>query len=161
MAKNPALDSLYPPELRTLEPDMMTTTLISIAMSAHWLETRLFQLVHLPTRTAFRMFPPADVVPPSRTYPVLQVYILVLLCILALPYFVWRDRRPSPGILGQLLRSWLERAGRRVEFLVMFARMWLCAAWMNMAAAHFFANPCMGNLAMDSFRGILGALLIM
>jgi len=109
-----------------------------LAMPLFWTETLLFWMLHLPTSTSFRMFPRADTVP---DYPTTIAYSYVLITIACIPNFVSWDRyMDGRAALGRLLRPLTRGASPITEFSVMFARVWLAAAWVNLAAAQFMTD---------------------
>ncbi|KAK4461401.1 hypothetical protein QBC42DRAFT_94273 [Cladorrhinum samala] len=110
----------------------------SLAMPLFRTETLLFQMLGLPTSTSFRMFPRADTVP---DYPATIAHSYVLITIMLIPHFVSRDRvMDGRGALGRLVRPLTRGASPLTEYLVMFARVWLAAAWANMAGAQFMTD---------------------
>lgn len=118
--------------------DIICDVLSSIAMPFHWTETLIFWILGLPTSTSFRMFPPADVVP---GYPIGVAYSYALMAIPFIPYFLYFDRRLDGGAnLGAILRPYTRAASPRIEAFIMMARVWLAAAWVNMATAEFMTS---------------------
>ncbi|KAG5991783.1 hypothetical protein E4U54_003812 [Claviceps lovelessii] len=113
------------------------TTLNSIANSGSCLETHLLRLVHLPITTRFRMFPREDVLPAPLTYPVTDAYLVAATTVLLIPYLVWRERGGRGGTVGFIVRPWLEGSRMWTKYLVMLARVWFCAACINMATAKY------------------------
>jgi len=98
-------------------------------------------MLGLPTSTSFRMFPQADTVP---DYPTTIAHSFVLIIIICIPNFISWDRYiDGRAALGRLLHPLTRGASPLTEFSVMFARIWLTAAWANLAAAQFMAedNP--------------------
>src|ERR1700761_2762346 len=86
------------------------------------------------------MFPPADVAP---DYPTAMAYSFVLLTVLCIPNFISWDRRlDGRATLGIILRPFTRAADPIMEFLVMFARVWLATSWANAATAQFLADYC-------------------
>ncbi|QYT00821.1 hypothetical protein H0G86_007888 [Trichoderma simmonsii] len=111
-----------------------------IAMPGFWMETLIFRILGLNPSTSFRMFPPADIVP-GHEYPTDVAYSFVLITVLFIPRFISSDRYvDGSGILGTILRPLTRRASPRVEYAIMFARVWLAAAWVNMASAQFMMD---------------------
>jgi hypothetical protein len=107
--------------------------LSSLSMPLAWTETFLFWMLGLPTSTSFRMFPRGDIVP---NYPTTIAYSYALLAIVFMPYFIYFDRRDTGrGTLGRLLHPLTKGASPFTEYSVMFARVWLAAAWVNLAVA--------------------------
>jgi hypothetical protein len=117
--------------------DILYTILSFLSMPLFWTETLLFRMLGLPTSTSFRMFPPADIFP---GYSTTIAHSYALISIMLIPYFVYLDRRDGRGQLGGLLRPLTRGASRGTEFAVMFARVWLAAAWVNRAVAQFVAD---------------------
>ncbi|KAL7782502.1 hypothetical protein V8C43DRAFT_310246 [Trichoderma afarasin] len=106
-----------------------------IAMPGFWIENLIFWILGFNPSTSFRMFPPADIVP-GHEYPTSVAYSFVLITILFIPRFISSDRYvDGSGILGTILRPLSRRASPPVEYAIMFTRVWLAAAWVNMAAA--------------------------
>lgn len=111
--------------------EILFVVLSYIAMPLFWTETALFWMLGLPTSTSFRMFPRADTVP---DYPTTIAHSFVLITIMLIPSFVSRERRRyGRAALGDLLQPLTRGASH--PFLVMFARVWLAAAWANRTAA--------------------------
>ncbi|PKK45670.1 hypothetical protein CI102_10446 [Trichoderma harzianum] len=111
-----------------------------IAMPGFWIETFIFRILGLNTSSSFRMFPPADIVP-GHEYPTSVAYSFVLITILFIPRFIASDRYfDGANTLGTELRPLTRRASPLVEYVVMFARVWLAAAWVNMASAQFMMD---------------------
>lgn len=111
-----------------------------IAMPGFWIETLIFRILGLNPSTSFRMFPPADIVP-GHEYPTSVAYSFVLITILFIPRFISSDRQfDGANTLGTMLRPVTRSASPRVEYAVMFARVWLAAAWVNMATAQFMMD---------------------
>ncbi|PNP51527.1 hypothetical protein THARTR1_07783 [Trichoderma harzianum] len=109
-------------------------------MPGFWIKTLIFRILSLDTSTSFRMFSPADIVP-GHEYPTSVAYSFVLITVLFIPRFISSARyRDGSGILGTILRPLSRRASPPVEFAIMFARVWLAAAWVNMAAAQFMTD---------------------
>ncbi|KAH8885060.1 hypothetical protein GQ53DRAFT_829115 [Thozetella sp. PMI_491] len=107
-------------------------------MPGFWVETLVFWLLGLPTSTSFRMFPPADIVP---DYPTELSYSIALMTILHIPIFVSRDRQhDGEATLGVILRPFTRTLSPFMEASVMFARVWLAAAWTNAATAQFMTD---------------------
>lgn len=118
--------------------DILYTILGRLATPLFWTETLLFWMLGLPTSTSFRMFPQADTVP---GYPAYIAHSYVLITIICIPYFVSCDRSIyGRGVLGDLVRPLTRGARPFTEYSVMFARVWLAAAWANMAAAQFMTD---------------------
>ncbi|KAK2612591.1 hypothetical protein QQS21_001363 [Conoideocrella luteorostrata] len=121
-----------------------------IAMPCFWAETLIFWILGLHTSTSFRMFPRADVVP---DYPTTGAYGFALLTMMLIPHFISCDRhQDGRGTLGTILRPLTRGASPLMEFTAMFARVWLAAAWVNMATAQ------MSNLNPDQIRAMGSAL---
>ncbi|KAL7932661.1 hypothetical protein V8C35DRAFT_306369 [Trichoderma chlorosporum] len=114
-----------------------------VALPAFWVETLIFWVLGIPTSTSFRMFPPADIVP-GLEYPTSVAYGSALIFVLLIPKFISSDRDPRcGGILGSILHPLTTRARRAspsLEVAMMFARVWLAAAWVNAAAAQFMTD---------------------
>ncbi|KAK0722190.1 hypothetical protein B0T26DRAFT_206936 [Lasiosphaeria miniovina] len=95
-------------------------------------------MLGLPTSISFRMFPRADTVP---DYPTTIAHSFVLVTIVCIPNFISRDRyMDGRAALGRLLRPLTRGASPLTEFSAMFARVWLAAAWANLAAAQFMTD---------------------
>lgn len=111
-----------------------------IAMPGFWIENLIFWILGLNPSTSFRMFPPVDIVP-GHEYPTSMAYSFVLITVLFIPRFISSDRDiDGSGILGTILRPLSRRASPRVEYTIMFARIWLAAAWVNMASAQLMVD---------------------
>lgn len=120
--------------------ETLYTYLSSLAMPLFWTETLLFWMLGLPTSTSFRMFPRADSVP-GYHYPTAVAHSYALLTIMCIPHFISEDRyMDGRGELGRLVRPLTRGASPLTEFLVMFARVWLAAAWVNLAVARFLID---------------------
>lgn len=112
-----------------------------IAMPCFWAETLIFWILGLRTSTSFRMFPPADIIP---DYPTNIAYSFALLTIMCIPNFLFWDRRlDGRATLGTILRPLTRTASPFIEVSVMFARVWLAAAWANAATAQFMTDYCL------------------
>ncbi|KAF3071821.1 hypothetical protein CFAM422_005608 [Trichoderma lentiforme] len=119
---------------------LLFNILSSIAMPGFWVETLIFWMLGLNPSTSFRMFPPADIVS-DHEYPTSVAYSFVLITILFIPRFISSDREfDGANTLGTMLRPLTRGASPRVEYAIMFARVWLAAAWVNMASAQFMMN---------------------
>ncbi|KAL7956891.1 hypothetical protein V8C34DRAFT_325772 [Trichoderma compactum] len=111
-----------------------------IAIPGFRIETFIFWILGLNTSTSFRMFPPADIVP-GHEYPTSVAYSFVLITIMYIPRFISSDRTlDGANTLGTMLRPLTRRASPPVEFAIIFARVWLAAAWVNTAAAQFMTD---------------------
>ncbi|KKP07105.1 hypothetical protein THAR02_00755 [Trichoderma harzianum] len=111
-----------------------------IAMPGFWMETLIFWILGLNPSTSFRMFPPADIVP-GHEYPTSVAYSFVLITILFIPRFISSDRNfDGANTLGMMLRPVTRRASLLTEYAIMFARVWLAAAWVNMASAQYMMD---------------------
>ncbi|OPB41956.1 hypothetical protein A0O28_0030730 [Trichoderma guizhouense] len=109
-------------------------------MPGFWIETLIFWTLGLNPSTSFRMFPPADIVP-GHEYPTSMAYSFVLITILFLPRFIASDRYfDGANGLGTMLRPVTRRASPLVEYAIMFARVWLAAAWVNMASVQLMVD---------------------
>ncbi|KAM6481148.1 hypothetical protein HDV62DRAFT_398356 [Trichoderma sp. SZMC 28011] len=109
-------------------------------MPGFWIETLIFWTLGLNPSTSFRMFPPVDIVP-GHEYPTDVAYSFALITFLFIPRFISSDRQfDGSGILGTILRPLSRRASPPVEYAIMFARVWLAAAWVNMAVAQFMVD---------------------
>lgn len=135
--------------------DIICNVLSSIAMPLHWTETLIFWILGLPTSTGFRMFPPADIVP---GYPIGIAYTYALMAIPCIPYFLYLDRRiTGRSTLGAILHPYTRAASSRIEALIMMARVWLAAAWVNMATVGFITS----NYLLWYYVGIWGIHFIL
>lgn len=84
------------------------------------------------------MFPRADTVP---DYPTTMAYSFVMITIMCIPNFVsWDWYMDGRAALGRELRPLTRGASPFMEYSVMFARVWLAAAWVNLAAAQFMTD---------------------
>jgi hypothetical protein len=118
--------------------DILYTILSCLAKPLFWTETLVFWMLGLPTSTSFRMFPQADTV---ANYSTTIAHSYALIAIMLIPHFVSRDRyMDGRGQLGRLVRPLTRGARPLTEFSVMFARVWLAAAWVNMAVVQFMTD---------------------
>ncbi|KAK0741179.1 hypothetical protein B0T18DRAFT_419623 [Schizothecium vesticola] len=115
--------------------DILYKILSCLARPLFWTETLFFWILGLRTSTSFRMIPRADTVP---DYPAYIAHSYVLISILLIPHFVSRDQYMNDR--GALGRPLARGASPLTEYLVMFARVWLAAAWANLAAAQFITD---------------------
>ncbi|KAK3293924.1 uncharacterized protein B0H64DRAFT_175637 [Chaetomium fimeti] len=116
---------------------ILYTILSCLAMPLFWVETLLFWMLGLPTSTSFRMFRRADTVP---DYYATVAYSYALVTIMLIPYFIYFDRRDGRGPLGRLLHPLTREASPFTEYSIMFARVWLAVAWVNLAVAQFMTD---------------------
>ncbi|KAK0706412.1 hypothetical protein B0T26DRAFT_680102 [Lasiosphaeria miniovina] len=99
-------------------------------------ESLIFWTLGLPTATSFRMFLSAAA---SLDATVVHSYALVTITLI--PYFASRGwYMDGRGMLGELLRPLTRGTGDRLERAVMFARVWLAVAWVNLAVARFMVD---------------------
>lgn len=115
------------------------------ALPCVWAETLLFWMLGLDASTLFRIFPRADSFPAN--YPPGMSYAFALILVSWIPGFVRSDRcYDGSGSLGTLLRPLTSRCSPPVEYFVMFARIWLATAWVNITMAQFAVDnlilPC-------------------
>ena len=103
-----------------------------VAMPCVWIETLLFMILGLDTSTSFRMFPPPNTFLEDSHAGVSYAFGLAM--VMQLPYFVSSDQTlDGRGTLGMALRPLTRRASPTVVYLIMFARVWLSAAYANAA----------------------------
>lgn len=127
--------------------EILYPILSSLSMPLAWTETFVFWMLGLPTSISFRMFPRADTVP---NYPTTIAHSYALLAIMLMPYFIYFDRRDTGrGALGRLLHPLTKGASPLTEYSIMFARVWLAAAWVNLAVAQCMTDY---NVALVSIK---------